>query len=310
MSSTATPPRPAPHAHLDTTAVLSLLLCCFLWGLNQVSIKAALPQVPVLVQLSIRNIVAFVLLLAWMRWRGIRWNPRDGTLWPGLLCGTLFAVEFGLAFIGLQYTTAARGVVFINTSPFIVAIVLAAAHRGERLTLLQYAGLLIAFVSLAWAFGEGTSAGSWLGDLLILGAAVLWGLTTVTIRLTSLRAAPSEVTLAWQLGVAAVLSPLAAVLAGSAWPTQWSALSVGVLFYQGVIVTFASYLLWFWLLTRYPATKVQAFVFLTPVFGTVSAGLLLGEALTPALLGALAGIGAGLALLNRRSRAPGGAAAS
>lgn len=303
----ATPPlatvsSPALRPHLDATAVLSLLLCCFLWGLNQVSIKTALPEVPVLVQLALRSVIAFVLLLAWMRWRGIRWDWRDGTLGPGLLAGTLFAVEFGLAFIGLQYTTAARGVVFINTSPFVVAIVLAAAHRSARLAPAQWAGLVIAFTALAWAFGEGTTAGSWHGDLLILGAAVLWGLTTVTIRLSALRAARSEVTLAYQLGVAALLSPLAAWLSGAAWPAHWSALSVGVLFYQGVIVTFASYLLWFWLLTRYPATQVQAFVFLTPVFGAFSAGLLLGETLTPALLGALAGVGAGLALLNRRPR--------
>jgi hypothetical protein len=87
----------SPRTHLDATAVFSLLLCCCLWGLNQVSIKAALPEVPVLVQLAMRSVIAFGLLMAWMRWRGIRWDWRDGTLGPGLLAGTLFAVEFGLA---------------------------------------------------------------------------------------------------------------------------------------------------------------------------------------------------------------------
>ena len=299
-SSTMTTTAPVRHAHLDSTAVLSLLLCCFLWGLNQVSIKAAMPEVPVLVQLAIRSVVAFMLLLGWMRWRGIRWSFTDGTGWPGLLCGLLFAVEFGLAFVGLQYTTAARGVVFINTSPFIVALVLAAAHQGERLAPMQFGGLLVAFGSIAMAFGEGAVGGSWKGDLMILGAALLWGLTTVTIRLSALRSASSEVTLAYQLGVAAVLSPIAAVVSGSAWPAHWSGLALGALFYKGVVVTFASYLLWFWLLTRYPATKVQAFVFLTPVFGTLCAGWLLGEAITPALVLALVGVGIGLALLNRR----------
>ena len=294
--------------HLDTVAVLSLLLCCLLWGLNQVSVKLALPEVPALVQVSIRSIVAFMLLLAWMRWRGIRWDWRGPTLGPGLLSGLLFATEFALAFVGLQHTTAARGVVFINTSPFVVALVLAATHRGERLAPMQFAGLLVAFAALAAAFGEGLAgSGTWRGDLMILVAAVLWGLTTVTIRLSALRSAPSEVTLAWQLGVAALLSPLAALVHGDAWPVRLGAVAIGSLVYQGVIVTFASYLLWFWLLTRYPATRVQAFVFLTPVFGTVSAGLLLGEPVTPALLLALAGIGLGLALLNRR---PAAAAAS
>ncbi|KDB51191.1 hypothetical protein X805_32010 [Sphaerotilus natans subsp. natans DSM 6575] len=292
------------RSHLDLAAVLSLLLCCMLWGLNQVSVKLALPEVPALVQVSIRSIVAFVLLLGWMRWRGLRWDWRGPSLLPGLLAGFLFATEFALAFVGLQHTTAARGVVFINTSPFVVALVLAALHRGERLMPLQSVGLLIAFAALAAAFGEGfslTAAGTtWRGDLMILVAAVLWGLTTVTIRLSVLRSAPSEVTLAWQLGVAALLSPLAAWVHGDAWPQAWSPLAIGSMVYQGVIVTFASYLLWFWLLTRYPATQVQAFVLLTPVFGTLSAGLLLHEPVTPALLLALAGICLGLVLLNRR----------
>jgi drug/metabolite transporter (DMT)-like permease len=289
---------------LDLPAVAALLLCCALWGLNQVAIKAALPEVPALIQLSIRTVLACALLLGWMQWRGVGWSLRDGTLWPGLLAGVLFAVEFGLIFIGLQYTTAARSVVFINTSPFIVALMLAWLLPAERLRPLQTAGLVIAFAGVAVAFSEpAPHAGRWpwLGDTLIIVAAVLWGLTTVTIRLSALRSAPAEKTLAYQLLVAALLSPLAAWLQDSPWPESWSSLALASLFYQAVIVTFASYLLWFWLLTRYPATKVQAFVFLTPVFGTAWAAGLLGEPLGVELLVALAAIGVGLALLNRRT---------
>jgi drug/metabolite transporter (DMT)-like permease len=289
---------------LDLPAVAALLLCCALWGLNQVAIKAALPEVPALIQLSIRTLVACALLLGWMQWRGVGWSLRDGTLGPGLLAGVLFAVEFGLIFIGLQYTTAARSVVFINTSPFIVALMLAWLLPAERLRPLQTAGLVIAFAGVAFAFSEpAPQAGRWpwLGDTMIVVAAVLWGLTTVTIRLSALRSAPAEKTLAYQLLVAALLSPLAAWQQGSPWPPSWSSLALASLFYQAVIVTFASYLLWFWLLTRYPATKVQAFVFLTPVFGTAWAAGLLGEPLGVELLVALAAIGVGLALLNRRT---------
>jgi drug/metabolite transporter (DMT)-like permease len=296
-------PSPA-RDRLDLPAVAALLLCCALWGLNQVAIKAALPEVPALVQLSIRTVLACALLLGWMQWRGIGWSLRDGTLWPGLLAGLLFAVEFGLIFIGLQYTTAARSVVFINTSPFIVALMLAWLLPAERLRPLQTAGLVIAFAGVAFAFSEpAPQAGRWpwLGDTLIIVAAVLWGLTTVTIRLSALRSAPAEKTLAYQLLVAALLSPLAAWLQDSPWPGSWSSLALASLFYQAVIVTFASYLLWFWLLTRYPATKVQAFVFLTPVFGTAWAAGLLGEPLGVELLVALAAIGVGLTLLNRRT---------
>jgi drug/metabolite transporter (DMT)-like permease len=274
-----------------------------LWGLNQVAIKAVIHEVPALVQLSVRSVGAAVLLLGWMRWRRIEWKVRDGTLLPGLLAGALFAVEFGCIFIGLQYTTAARSVVFINTSPFVVALVLAAVLPAERLRPRQVVGLVLAFSGIALAFSEGFSAVGdqhWIGDALLVLAAVLWGLTTVTIRLSALRAAPPEKTLAYQVLVASVLSPLAAWAAGSEWPAQWSGLALASLFYQAVIVTFVSYLLWFWMLTRYPATRVQSFVFLTPVSGTLFAAALLGEPLSVQLLLALAGVAVGIWLVNRK----------
>jgi drug/metabolite transporter (DMT)-like permease len=289
--------------HLDGVAVASLLLCCALWGLNQVAIKAVLPEVPSLVQLSLRSAVAALLVLLWMRLRGVRWGEGVSTWRPGLLAGALFALEFALIFVGLQHTTAARSVVFINTSPFVVALLLAWLTPAERLRPVQLGGLLLAFASLVLAFGEGVRGGSWFGDALILAAAMLWGLTTVVIRLSDLRRAPPEKTLAWQLMVSALLSPIGAWWLGERWPATWSTLALVSIFYQAVIVTFASYLLWFWLLTRYPATKVQAFTFLTPVFGTAWAAGLLHEALTLQLLVGLGGVAVGLVLLNRR-RAP------
>lgn len=305
----ATAPPPATsavhHAHLDLFAVVCLIGCCALWGLNQVAIKLVLPEVPSMLQLAIRSGVAFALVLLWMRHRGIRWSPRDGTLGPGLLSGTLFAIEFACIFVGLQHTTAARSVVFINTSPFIVAIVLAVLVPSERLRPLQVVGLVLAFGSIALAFGDAGSGGGLLGDLLVLGAGLMWGLTTVVIRLSTLRTAPSELTLAYQLGMATLLSVVATLWTGQTAALEriglWSVLTWGSLIYQAVIVTFASYLLWFWLLTRYPTTKVQAFVFLSPVFGTLFAGLVLDEPVTLLLLVGLAGVGIGLSLLNRRA---------
>jgi drug/metabolite transporter (DMT)-like permease len=291
---------PQRHEHLDALAVGSLLLCCLLWGLNQVAVKAALPLVPPLTQLALRSLIAAALVLVWMRWRGIRWSPRDGTLGPGLLAGGLFATEFALIFLGLQHTTAARSVVFLNASPFVVALVLAAVLPAERLRPLQVGGLVLAFASLVLAFGDQASGGHWLGDLLIIGAAMLWGLTTVVIRLSALSRTPAETTLAYQLVISAVLAPVAAVVAGEAWPASWPPLAWGSLLYQSVIVTFASYLLWFWLLTRYPATKVQSFVFLSPLSGTLFAGWLLGEPVTWQLLVALGGVAVGITLVNKR----------
>jgi drug/metabolite transporter (DMT)-like permease len=93
------------------------------------------------------------------------------------------------------------------------------------------------------------------------------------------------------------------VAAGEAWPASVSALggiTLASLLFQTVVVTFGSYLVWFWLVRHYPATRLSAFTLLTPVFGLLAGVLLLGEPATPRLLVALVAVAGGIALVNRR----------
>lgn len=292
------------RAQLDAQALLCVLLCCVLWGINQSAAKAALPEVPPLLQASLRSLGAALLVLAWSRWRGIALFERDGTLAGGLLAGALFAGEFAMIFWGLQYTHASRMIVFIYLSPFVVALGMPLIARSERLRPAQWAGLLAAFAGLALAFSEGFGAPSagplqWLGDAMGMLAALLWGATTLAIRATKLAQAPAEKTLFCQLAVSAPLLGLGAWAFGEAWPAQWSTLSLGSLFFQIVVITFASYLLWFWLIRHYPATRLASFTLLTPLSGLLAGMALLGEPATPRLLAALVAVGVGIWLVNR-----------
>ena len=67
-------------SQLDALAVASLVACCFLWGLNQVAAKAALPEVGALWQAALRSSGATLLLWLWSRGRGIALFDRGGTL--------------------------------------------------------------------------------------------------------------------------------------------------------------------------------------------------------------------------------------
>lgn len=292
-------------AQLDGTAVGLLLLCCTLWGLNQVAAKVALAEIPPLTQAALRSLGAAALVLLWSRWRGIALFTRDGTLRGGLLAGALFAAEFALIFVGLQYTGAGRMVVFIYLSPFVVALGMPFIARSERLTPLQLGGLFAAFAGVAWAFAEGFSQPAlgprqWLGDAMGVAAAVFWGATTLVIRASKLASAPAEKTLLYQLVVSGVLLAAAAPLLGERWPAVVGPLALGSLAFQTVVVTFASYLLWFWLVRHYPATRLAAFTLLTPVSGLLFGALLLAEPVTLRLVVALIAVAAGISLVNRR----------
>lgn len=296
---------PDRHAHLDGRAVGLLVFCCFLWGLNQVAAKVAIAEVPPLAQAALRSLGGAALVALWARGRGIALFGRDGSLPGGLLAGLLFAAEFGCIFVGLQYTTASRMAVFIYISPFVVALGMPFIARSERLNPLQLAGLAIAFGGVAWGFAEGFSrpaAGErqWLGDALGVAAGVLWGATTLAIRGSRLASASAEKTLLYQLAISGIALGAAALLAGQPWAPALSPLTWASLFFQIVVVTFASYLLWFWLVRHYPATRLASFTLLTPVFGLLLGALLLGEPVTPRLLVALAAVAAGIVIVNRK----------
>ncbi|RZJ04216.1 MAG: DMT family transporter [Rubrivivax sp.] len=292
------------HTHLDAHAVALLLLCCFLWGINQVAAKAALIEITPLWQAGLRSAVAGLLVWAWSMSRGIRLFERDGSWAGGLLAGLLFAAEFGCIFVGLQYTNASRMVVFIYLAPFVVALGMPWIARGEALSVRQWLGLVLAFGAMAFAFAEGFSAPGtplqWWGDTLGVAAAVLWGGTTLTIRATKLASVPAEKALLYQLGVSALTLCAAALVAGEPLPLHWSPRLLGLFGFQAIVVTFASYLVWFWLIRHYAATKLSVFTLSTPLFGLLAGALLLGEGISARLVAALVALGVGIVLVNKR----------
>src|SRR5690349_24555946 len=111
--------------------------------------------------------------------------------------------------------------------------------------------------------------------------------------------------LVYQLGVSALVLPAVSLLLGEPGFVRPSPLVLLSLAYQIAVVAFASYVAWFWLVSRYPASRLAAFSFLTPLFGVAFGGLLLGEPVGPVLLLAVALIAAGIYLVNRPSPAPG-----
>ena len=290
--------------HLDALAVSLLLACCLFWGFQQVLVKATIPELPPIFQAALRFAGATVLLGLWCWWRRIPLFGRDGSLCTGILAGALFALEFACLYAGLQFSAASRLTVFLYTSPFWVAVLLPLFVPSEKIRPLQWLGLALAFAAVVFALRDGLVAGSainqWRGDLLALAAGMFWGLTTVVIRGTQLTRISPEKLLFYQVGVSALALPLLSGALGERWVWSFSAFSTASLLAQTVVGAFASYLAWMWMLGRYPATKISAFVFLTPVFALLFGALWLQEPVTSNLLAALVMVAAGIILVNRK----------
>jgi drug/metabolite transporter (DMT)-like permease len=131
-------------------------------------------------------------------------------------------------------------------------------------------------------------------------AAVLWSATTVLIRATRLSQATAAKTLWYQLAVSAPLLSGFSLLFKEPGIAALTPLSLASLAYQGVVVAFLSYLAWFWLLTRYYASRLSVLSFLAPMFGVLFGVAILGEPLRGAFAAAAALVAAGIVLVNLR----------
>jgi drug/metabolite transporter (DMT)-like permease len=287
---------------IDPAAAALLIVLCAIWGGGQVAIKVGNQGISPLYHAAIRSGGAALLLWGWSALAGISLLRRDGTTAYGITIGTLFAIEFVCIYWGFMYTTAARGVLFIYAAPFFVALGAHWLFPDERLHGTKVAGLIAAFTGLTLAFADGLrlpTRREVFGDALELSSAVFWAATTLIIKTRGQAVTPHR-TLFYQLAGSAVLLGALAVLTGDAGVTRLDAPVAVAVVYQVVVVAFASYLAWFWLLTRYYAARLSVLSFLTPMFGVACGVALLGEPLSGRFGLAALAVGAGIAAVNLR----------
>ena len=289
---------------MDGQAVAVMTMLCLVWSLQQVGIKAAAHDMAPVLQIALRSGVAAALVAMLMLARRENLAQARAAWRPGLLAGSLFALEYVLLGAGLQYTSAAHAVVFLYTGPLFVALGLHFRLASERLAPLQWAGVALAFAGIVVAFVPGAPAAghlanpqALLGDLLCLAAGAAWGATTLVVRCSRLSRVPATQVVLYQLttGCALLLGAAAAMgqLAFVATP-----LVIGNLVFQSVVVSFASLLAWFHLLRRYLASRLGIFSFLTPLFGVLLGAVLLGEHVSASFLVGAALVLAGIVLVS------------
>ena len=258
-----------------------------------------------LMQIALRSGVAAVLVVFLMFIRRERLSIEDGTWRPGLLVAGLFALEFFLIGEGLRYTSASHMTVLLYTAPIFAALGLHLLMPSERLSRAQWFGIGLAFTGVAIAFllrpnyiEQNISATDLLyGDLLSIGAGIAWAATTVAVRCSRLAQVSAAQTLLYQLAGAFFLLTAAAFLLEQT-TIEFTALTWGSLIFQSLVVCFASYLAWFWLLKHYSASQLGVFSFLTPIFGVALGVSLLGEQLEISFIIGAAFVIVGLILVS------------
>src|SRR3954454_4579079 len=286
---------------LTPGAIALMLMLCLSWGFNQIAVKLVLPEVPPMLQALTRSLGALPVLLLIGWFRGVKFFERDGTLWPGVIAGIIFGIEFVLIYRGLLLTSASRAAVFLYTAPFFVALG-SYVFLGERLRASQWGGLGLSFAGVALAIGvpqANVDADVLWGDLMIVGGGSLWAATTLIAKATALRHAAPEKALGYQVALSIPILGLAAWISGETITRVPGPLALWLMAYQAFWVVGLTFLLWFALVKTYSASKLSAFTFITPLFGVVASYFILHDTLTLAFGGAALLVIAGLYLVNR-----------
>lgn len=288
----------------DGLAIALVMFIMFTWGLNQVAIKIGNRGFNPMLMAAGRAALGGLCVFLWCYWKRIPLFGRDGTLKAGILAGLLFGVEFVLIFLAMKLTSVGRVTLMMNVMPFWVAI---GSHflLGERMSMRAFIGMCVAFLGVFVVFSDHISRpgpNAVYGDLLALISGMLWGMTTLVIKRSKLASAAPEKTLLYQLAVAALV-PLPFMSLSGPLIRDPDMLSVLSFLFQSMFVVAVTYPLWFWMVRRYPASKLSNFAFLTPAFGVLLSGLLLNEPLGWKIFAALGLIGLGLIIINRPAKA-------
>jgi len=290
-------------AHIDLFGATALILFALHLALNQVVIKVTSGGFSPVFQAGLRSAGAFVVLIIWMKLRGVSFRVPRNAWMPGVLSGLLFTFEFICLFSALDITTVSRASVIFYSMPVWLALFAHFLLPGEALTRLKLVGLAMAMAGVVLALSDrqcGTV--SWTGDVLALLSAISWAGIALCVRLTALKDVPPAPQLVFQVLVSAPLLLLIAPLFGPL-TREIEPIHIAGLLFQIIAVASLGYLVWFWLMKIYPASSVASFSFLSPVASVFLGWLLLSEEVSPAVYGALVLVAGGIFLINRKPRA-------
>jgi drug/metabolite transporter (DMT)-like permease len=250
-----------------------------------------------------RSVIAAGLLWLYARLNGLTLSFDKKDQIHGIVIGALFGMEFLLIYWGLAFTTASRSVIFLYTHPFWVALGAHFLLKDDRLTVPKIVGLVLAFTGILSVFGSQSiqlPPDYWKGDLMELAAAIFWASTTLYIKKMS---QDRDIT-HYQTLFAQLLYSIP-ILAGG-WAifeklqgAQLSLLVLTAFAYQCLVVAFFSYILWFWMISRFAVSNLAAFTFFAPLFGTTLGAVILSEPVTLMVWVGLSLVGAGIYLVNR-----------
>lgn len=292
---------------MDSQALPYIVLLAFFWGSNLVVARYGLAQFNPVTFVALRVLLAAVLhglIYAVDRKRRF---PTDKTLWrrAALLGIVGTAIPMTGIISSLEYLSSGMTAVFVTTAPAITVIMAHFLLPDEHLNRRRAFGIILALGgALLLAFsGETGLAGSEtanpLGFILVM-IGILFGSAAAVYSRKYLREFDAFDVASLRMFFATATLMLATTFTIGFDLGEVNAAGYGSLLYAAVIGAFGGLLLEFWIIQRFGATPAAITTYVIPIFAAVGGALFLDERITPIMIGGMALIIAGIAIINRR----------
>ena len=276
-----------------------LIIFSMLLGLNQTLVKIVNSGIHPLFQVGLRSILASIPVLLFCFFFKKKLSISDGSLVPGIICGSLFGIEFVLLFFALEYTSVARSSILFYSMPVWLGI---AAHfliKDEELNVKRVIGFVLSIVAIFIALFSKNKIGEGgvLGDIFALLASFLWAGIVLIVRKTNLKRSSPEMQLLYQLIVSSILILPISIYFGYFF-REINPLIISIFIFQFLVIVAAGFLTWFWVLSIYPASSMASFSFFAPIFGVMFGWIILKEEIGISIIISLLLVSVGIYLIN------------
>jgi drug/metabolite transporter (DMT)-like permease len=278
-------------------------LFCLIWSSAFAVSKLALADAPPLLLLTVRFLIAGVVVFAVTVWRGADWRLRPRDLLSLVVIGIANnAVYLGLNYVGMRGVSSGATALIASANPVLTSL-FAALVLGEVLSWRKAIGLALGVGGVAYVVDSRIASGaeSLVGILFVTGGLVSLVAGTILFK----RLAPKSGLLVGNavqnLASSAALAPfaLASESIGEIVPT-WRLL--GALLYLALLGSVCAYLIWLHLITVAGAAAASSFHFMMPPLGLAFGWLVLGEHATPTDFIGIVPVALGIYLVTQQAK--------
>lgn len=284
----------------DVPVYLKLAAVTMIWGGTFVAGRFLADSLSPLFAASLRFLLASVALLLFVLLARMPLVRPSARQWLQLAMLGFFGIFFyNLCFFyGLHYINASRASLIVALNPAVIGLASWLLFK-ERLKRAKVAGIAICIAGAGLVIVSrnpqllAANADAWIGDLLIFGCVLSWGVYSLFSKGLNQTLGPVQtVTYSILLGTAmlwltsAVRGELSVEALIRLGPQQWLSLM-----YLGVLGSALAYIGYYDGIRKIGATRSGVFIALNPLTAVILGALLLGEQLTLPM-----GLGGGLIL--------------